>query len=165
VFNVNYLGGNMPTFALNFSRPGSEVIAQYFMFMALGRTGYTAMMQNLQGVAVHLSNGVAEMGPYHLISEGRDLPVFAFALRPEVKNYSVYDVSEQLREHGWLVPAYSFPENRQDLSVLRIVVRAGMHLEMADQLLEFLGEKTKRLQALKEPLPDDIASHLSGFSH
>jgi glutamate decarboxylase len=165
VFNVNYLGGNMPTFALNFSRPGSEVIAQYFMFMALGHSGYTAMMQSLQGVAVHISNGVAEMGPYRLISEGRDLPVFAFALRPEVKNYTVFDVSDRLRERGWLIPAYTFPENRQDLSVLRIVVRAGMHLEMADQLLEYMGEKTKHLQALKEPLPDDQSSHVSAFAH
>ena len=39
VFEVNYLGGSMPTFALNFSRPGSEVIAQYFMFVVARRRG------------------------------------------------------------------------------------------------------------------------------
>src|SRR5246127_938471 len=130
VFNVNYLGGNMPTFALNFSRPGSEVIAQYFMFMALGKSGFTAMMQNLQDITVHISSGVAKMGPYRLISEGRDLPVFAFALDPDIRNYTVLDVSERLREYGWLVPAYTFPENRQELSVLRGVVRGGMHMGM-----------------------------------
>src|SRR6195952_637769 len=43
VFKVNYLGGEMPTFALNFSRPGSEVIAQYFMFLSLGREGFSAV--------------------------------------------------------------------------------------------------------------------------
>ncbi len=42
IFDVNYLGGHMPTFALNFSRPGSEVIAQYFMFASLGFEGYRA---------------------------------------------------------------------------------------------------------------------------
>jgi glutamate decarboxylase len=165
VFNVNYLGGNMPTFALNFSRPGSEVIAQYFMFMALGRGGYTAMMESLQEIAVHISSGVAQMGPYRLISEGRDLPVFAFALDPDIRNYTVFDVSERLREHGWLVPAYTFPENRQDLSVLRVVVRAGMHLEMADELLEHLEEKTKLLEALPEPLPAPLASRKQAFAH
>jgi glutamate decarboxylase len=165
VFNVNYLGGNMPTFALNFSRPGSEVIAQYFMFMSLGRAGYTAMMQSLQEVATHISKGVAEMGPYRLLSDGRDLPVFAFALAPEVKNYSVFDVSERLRERGWLVPAYTFPENRQDLSVLRIVVRAGMHLEMADELLGHLAEKTKAMESLTAPLPDAVRSRAKAFAH
>ncbi|MGH2892477.1 MAG: glutamate decarboxylase [Solirubrobacteraceae bacterium] len=165
VFNVNYLGGNMPTFALNFSRPGSEVVAQYFMFMSLGREGYTAMMQSLQDVAMHISKGVAEMGPYRLISDGSELPVFAFTVNPDVKNYTVFDVSDRLRERGWLVPAYTFPENRQDLSVLRVVVRAGMHKEMADELLEALAEKTKKLESLSAALPAGVASTTAAFSH
>src|SRR5438270_8276496 len=93
VFNVNYLGGSMPTFALNFSRPGSEVIAQYFIFMSLGREGYTALMQTLRHVAGYIAQGVAAMGPYQLLSDGGDLPVFAFALNPDVRNYTVFDVS------------------------------------------------------------------------
>ena len=153
VFDVNYLGGHMPTFSLNFSRPGSEVIAQYFMFMSLGRDGYTNVMQNLQEVAVHMSDGIAELGPYNLISRGDELPVFAFALDPAVKNYTVFDVSDRLRERGWQVPAYTFPKNREDLSVLRIVVRSGMHVEMGDVLLEYLGEQTEQLQSLAAPLP------------
>ena len=165
VFDVNYLGGHMPTFSLNFSRPGSEVVAQYFMFMALGREGYTTMMRNLQNVAMHISKGVAELGPYRLISDGSELPVFAFTLTPEVENYTVFDVSARLRETGWLVPAYTFPENRQDLSVLRIVVRAGMHMEMAEQLLTHLGEVTETLQSLDGPLPHAIASKAQAFAH
>src|SRR5690349_21011344 len=106
VFDVNYLGGHMPTFTLNFSRPGSEVIAQYFMFVALGSDGYRRTMQTAQDVAVHLSSGIAELGRYQLISEGRELPVFAFTVDPEVRNYNVFDVSDRLRQHGWLVPAY-----------------------------------------------------------
>jgi glutamate decarboxylase len=110
-------------------------------------------MQEAQDVAVHLSSGIAELGPYRLISEGRELPVFAFALAPEVRNYDVFDVSDRLRQHGWLVPAYTFPENRQDLSVLRIVVRSGMNHEMAYLLLDHLEEETKFLESLDAPLP------------
>jgi glutamate decarboxylase len=165
VFDVNYLGGHMPTFSLNFSRPGSEVVAQYFMFLSLGREGYTDMMRNMQSVAMRISSGIAEMGPYRLISDGSELPVFAFALEDSVTNYSVFDVSDRLRERGWLIPAYTFPENRQDLSVLRIVVRAGMHLEMAEQLLEALEQKTKHLQALDGPLPRALESRTQAFAH
>jgi glutamate decarboxylase len=165
VFDVNYLGGHMPTFSLNFSRPGSEVIAQYYMFMTLGRDGYRQMMQSLQSVALQISSGVAEIGPYRLLSDGSDLPVFAFALKPEVRNYTVFDVSDRLRERGWLVPAYTFPENRQDLSVLRIVVRAGMHKEMADVLLEHLREQTEFLESLESPLPGPRASKRQSFAH
>jgi glutamate decarboxylase len=162
IFDVNYLGGNMPTFALNFSRPGSEVIAQYLMFTFLGREGYQRVMQSAQHVAVQLSSGIAELGPYELISEGRDLPVFAFALKPEVTNYTVFDVSDRLRQSGWLVPAYTFPENLQDLAVLRIVVRAGMTAEMADLLLDSLRHHTEFLQNLEGPLPSE--QH-SAFAH
>jgi glutamate decarboxylase len=165
VFDVNYLGGHMPTFSLNFSRPGSEVIAQYFMFTSLGRDGYTAMMTNLREMAMHISSGVSKIGPYRLISDGSDLPVFAFALRPETTNYSVFDVSERLRERGWLVPAYTFPENRQDLSVLRIVVRSGMHMEMADDLLHHLRSVTATLESLDGPLPRPLASTAQAFAH
>jgi glutamate decarboxylase len=165
VFDVNYLGGHMPTFSLNFSRPGSEVIAQYFMFTSLGRNGYIAMMSNLRETAMHIAQGIAELGPYRLISDGSELPVFAFALRPETKNYTVFDVSERLRERGWLVPAYTFPENRQDLSVLRIVVRAGMHIEMADNLLQHLQAVTEMLEALDGPLPRALASTTQAFAH
>jgi glutamate decarboxylase len=165
VFDVNYLGGHMPTFSLNFSRPGSEVIAQYFMFTCLGRTGYTAMMSSLQGTAMHISQGISALAPYRLISDGSELPVFAFALRPEIKNYTVFDVSERLRERGWLVPAYTFPQNRQDLSVLRIVVRSGMHMEMADDLLGHLRAVTETLEALDGPLPRALASTTQAFAH
>jgi glutamate decarboxylase len=165
VFDVNYLGGHMPTFALNFSRPGSEVIAQYYMFTTLGRDGYRRVMQGASDVAQYLAAEIAEIGPYRLISEGKDLPVFAFALAPEVENYSVFDVSDRLRQRGWLVPAYTFPENRQDLSVLRIVVRAGMSREMADHLLDYLREQTEFLESLDAPLPDQEDAKRTAFSH
>jgi glutamate decarboxylase len=165
VFNVNYLGGEMPTFALNFSRPGSQVIAQYFMLTSLGRDGYRDVMQTAQDVALHVSRGIAELGPYRLISEGRDLPVFAFALAPEIENYTVFDVSDRLRQRGWLVPAYTFPENRQDLSVLRVVVRNGMNHEMADLLLEHLREETEFLESLSAPLPQPDRRKRRAFAH
>ena len=99
----------MPTFALNFSRPGSEVIAQYYMFVSLGAEGYRAVQQSSSRVAQHIAREIAAIGPYRLLTDGSDLPVFAFTLKPEVKNYTVFDVSPRLREQCWLVPAYTFP--------------------------------------------------------
>jgi glutamate decarboxylase len=165
VFKVNYLGGEMPTFALNFSRPGSEVIAQYYMFLSLGRKGFEVVQKTSQEVARRIADEAAEMGPYRLLTDGSDLPVFAFALRPEIENYSVFDVSAVLRENGWLVPAYTFPENREDLSVLRIVVRAGMTHDMADLFLAVLRKETETLEALDVPLPDRGVEQRQAFKH
>jgi glutamate decarboxylase len=165
VFDVNYLGGSMPTFALNFSRPGSEVIAQYYMFVSLGAEGYRAVQQGSSRVAQHIAREIAAIGPYRLLTDGSDLPVFAFTLKPEVKNYTVFDVSARLREQGWLVPAYTFPENRQDLSVLRVVVRAGMSRDMADLFLDAVRKQTASLEALKGPLPERSPDEVSTFKH
>jgi glutamate decarboxylase len=164
IFDVNYLGGHMPTFALNFSRPGSEVVTQYLMFASLGRTGYREVQQRSSDVARYLAAEIAKIGPYELISDGSDLPVFAFTLRSDVTNYTVFDVSDRLRERGWLVPAYTFPANREDLSVLRIVVRAGMSHEMADLLLRDLRSRTALLESLDGPLPPS-RPQVAAFAH
>jgi glutamate decarboxylase len=155
VFRVNYLGGEMPTFALNFSRPGSQVCAQYFNFVNLGFEGYRRVQQGCQDVATYLSSSVARMGMFELLSEGRDLPVFAFKLKAEVRNYTVFDVSRELRTRGWLVPAYTFPDNLADMAALRIVVRNGFGRDMADMLLADLQRTVAFLQQLKEPLPSE----------
>ncbi len=165
VFDVNYLGGSMPTFALNFSRPGSEVIAQYFMFVSMGAVGYRAIQRGSSSVAQHIAREIAAMGPYRLLTDGSDLPVFAFTLSAEVKNYTVFDVSARLREQGWLVPAYTFPENRQDLAALRVVVRAGMSHDMADLFLAAVRKQTASLEGLRTPLPQRSQEEVSAFKH
>ena len=164
IFDVNYLGGHMPTFALNFSRPGSEVVTQYLMFASLGRDGYRDVQQRSADVARYLAAEIAKIGPYELISDASDLPVFAFRLKPETTQYTVYDVSDRLRERGWLVPAYAFPANHEELSVLRIVVRAGMSHEMADLLLRDLRTATEMLEGLSGPLPSS-RPQVSAFAH
>jgi glutamate decarboxylase len=164
IFDVNYLGGHMPTFALNFSRPGSEVVTQYHMFTSLGREGYRRVQQRSADIARRIAAEIAAIGPYTLVSDASDLPVFAFTLKPEVTKYTVFDVSDRLRERGWLVPAYTFPANRQDLSVLRIVVRAGMSPDMGELLLRDLRALTAALEALRGPLPDG-RRQVSAFAH
>ncbi len=165
IFDVNYLGGHMPTFSLNFSRPGSEVIAQYYMFTHLGFEGYRRFQQRSSDIAQYLAAAIADIGPYDLVSDGRQLPVFSFSLKPEVGNYTVFDVSDRLRERGWLVPAYTYPENREDLAVLRIVIRAGMNYDMADHLLDDLRQRTADLESLQGPLLRGAASGERAFAH
>ena len=153
VFNVNYLGGNMPTFALNFSRPGNQVAAQYFNFLRLGFDGYRQVQQTCRDIARYTADAIGEIGPFQLITDGSELPVFAFALKDPGGPYTVFDVSARLRENGWLVPAYTFPENRQDLAVLRVVIRNGMSHDLADLLVADLKTHVARLDQLRAPLP------------
>jgi glutamate decarboxylase len=162
VFRVNYLGGDMPTFALNFSRPGAQVAAQYYNFLRLGFEGYRRVQQGSRDVATRLAGEIAKLGPFRLLTDGGELPVFAFTLNADVTGYSVFDVSAGLRENGWLVPAYTFPANRTDLAALRIVIRNGFSHDMADMLLADLGQLLTRLAEQSEPVRGKEAA---GFAH
>jgi glutamate decarboxylase len=147
VFHVDYLGGDMPTFSLNFSRPGSQVVAQYYNFLRLGRAGYRAVTQACRDTARWLAKRVSEVGPFELVSDGSELPVFAFRLRDGVGGYSVYDVSEAVRTRGWIVPAYPMPPDLEDVHVLRVVVRNGLGRDLARSFVDDLARAVERLES------------------
>jgi glutamate decarboxylase len=165
VFKVNYLGGDMPTFALNFSRPGAEVVAQYYNFLRLGRDGYRAVQQACRDVALHLAEGVRKTGSFELLTQGDELPVFAFTTAPDVTEFDVFDVSRRLRERGWQVPAYTFPENRTDLAALRVVCRNGFSMDMADLLLNDLDRLLPELRRQPGPAVNRGIEPTTGFHH
>ncbi|WP_405778296.1 glutamate decarboxylase [Streptomyces sp. NBC_00859] len=151
VFRVNYLGGDMPTFALNFSRPGAQVVAQYYTFLRLGREGYRAVQQSTRDVAQGLARRIEALDDFRLLTRGNELPVFAFTTARDTTSFDVFDVSRRLRERGWLVPAYTFPENRQDLSVLRVVCRNGFSEDLADLLMGDLESLLPELRRQSGP--------------
>jgi glutamate decarboxylase len=162
IFWVNYLGDNMPTFALNFSRPGAQVVAQYYNFLRLGFDGYVAVQGYSRDVATTLSAQIAALGPFELLTRGDELPVFAFTLADGIDNYSVFDVSNALRERGWLLPAYTFPKNREDLAALRVVVKRGFGHDMANLLVDDIKRQLPKLQKQPAPVHETAAT---GFHH
>src|SRR6476469_9566476 len=141
IFHVNYLGGDMPTFTLNFSRPGNQVVGQYFNFIRLGRAGYRKIMEALRDLAVHTSGRIAALGPFELVSDGSAIPVFSFRLVNSAP-YTVFDVSERLRTEGWQVPAYTMPEAATDEAIMRVVIREGFSYDLADDLIAALRSAT-----------------------
>jgi glutamate decarboxylase len=167
IFRVNYLGGEMPTFALNFSRPGAQVAAQYYNFLRLGFSGYKQVQQTCQEIAMYLSSEISKLGPFELLSDGSDLPVFAFKVKDDFKGFTVYDISDRLRMRGWQVPAYTFPENLQDMAVLRIVIRNGLSMDLANLLLDDLKTQLVALEHLqpKTDLPPEVQARRQSFAH
>lgn len=134
VFYTDYLGGPEPTMALNFSRPGSQVVAQYYNFVRLGREGYCRIHRASRDVAMFLADELEQTGAFELLTRGTDLPVLAFRFSDPAPA-SAFDLSERYRDRGWQVPAYAFPDNRSDLTVLRIVCREGFSNDLARALI------------------------------
>jgi glutamate decarboxylase len=154
IFNVSYLGGNMPTLALNFSRPGAQVLLQYYLFLRLGFQGYKTVQQTTQDVAMYLSKNIGQMPAFTLLSDGSAIPVFAWQLTPgHTKNWTLYDLQQRLRARGWLIPAYPLPDNKSDQVVQRIVVRNGMNMDLASNLLRDIQTEVDYLDSLDGPLP------------
>lgn len=148
VFRVNYLGGDMPTFTLNFSRPGNQVVGQYYNFLRLGRAGYTHVMQCLSGTARWFADQLEGSHHFEVISDGSAIPVVAFKLSGDF-GYTEFDVSAQLRAYGWQVPAYTMPEGADDVTVLRVVVREGFSGDLARSLWEDLNAVLTHLDAIR----------------
>jgi glutamate decarboxylase len=130
IFQVNYLGGEMPTFALNFSRPGGQVIAQYYNFLRLGREGYRKIQQGCSDTAVWFADELRKLGVFEILYDGRGgIPGVCWKLSDSAAaegRFTLYDLSDRLRYHGWQVAAYSLPPNCQDVVVQRILVRHGV---------------------------------------
>jgi len=142
IFRVNYLGGNMPTFALNFSRPGGQIVAQYYLLSRLGRAGYREIMNNLYRCADLIGRGIKGLGDFEIFFGGdsaKGLPAVSWTLKPGVKNYSLYDLSDRLRMRGWQVSAYSMLPNIKETVVMRVVLRHGFSADLAGLFLEDVG--------------------------
>jgi glutamate decarboxylase len=163
IFWVNYLGDNMPTFALNFSRPGAQVVAQYYNFLRLGFGGYAAVQGYAREVATRLAGEIEKLGPFELLTRGDALPVFAFKLADDIENYTVFDLSNALRARGWQLPAYTFPKNRTDLVALRVVVRRGVTHDLADLLISDIKRELALLE--KQSAALHTSANSTSFHH
>lgn len=134
IFWVNYLGGNMPTFALNFSRPAGQIICQYYNLLRLGREGYARVQNACYDTTKYLAKELNKMKIFDLVADGTDgIPAAAWRLKKGADvNFTLYDLADRLRTNGWLSPAYSMPANAQDVVVMRVLVKHGFSRDLAD---------------------------------
>jgi glutamate decarboxylase len=166
VFKVKYLGGNMPTFALNFSRPGGQIAAQYYNFVRLGRQGYTRVTQGCADVGAWFADELAKLGIFDLIYDGRGgIPGCTWTIKKGAEaGFTLYDLAERLRLRGWQVPAYPLPANRSDLVVQRVLARLGFSRDLASLLMEDLLRAVKYLK--KHPSPrSQTLMDAGGYNH
>jgi glutamate decarboxylase len=168
VFYVNYLGGNMRDIALNFSRPGGQIVCQYYNFLRLGRAGYRAVHGACYDTAQYLAGEIAKMGPFDVVYDGAPeagIPCLCWTLNESADpGFNLFDLADRLRARGWQVPAYTLPANCQDRAIQRILVRNGVSRDLASLLLDDMRTALAHLQKhpAKTPLGGNDAS---GFHH
>ncbi|WP_424212904.1 glutamate decarboxylase [Streptomyces sp. BI20] len=161
VFRVDYLGGDMPTFALNFSRPGGEIVAQYYNFLRLGRAGYRRVQQACADTARFFAGQVEAMGPFTLLYDGTGaLPAVSYTLTdPAGAGFTLYELSDRLRARGWQVPSYPLPPDRQETVIQRVLIRHGVGRDEIDLLARDMRRCVAALTAPQDPEPPRAAFH------
>jgi glutamate decarboxylase len=166
VFRVNYLGGDMPTFALNFSRPGGQIVAQYYNFLRLGREGYRKVQAASQSVAKYLAEKITAIGPLEVIHDGSEgIPAVCWKLRDDARAaFSLFDLADRLQGRGWQVPTYTLPANCENTAIQRAVIRHGVSRDLVDGLVADI----KRAVAFLAEHPPGAAGSIegrNGFRH
>lgn len=168
VFWVNYLGGDMKDIALNFSRPGGQIVCQYYNFLRLGREGYAKVHGACYDSAAYLARELGGLGPFEIVfdgNRGKGIPAVSWTLKEGLEaGFTLFDLADRLRVRGWQVPAYTLPAHCEDKSIQRVLVRNGVSRDLCALLIEDIRSALAHLDAhpRKIPLGEDDAS---GFHH
>jgi glutamate decarboxylase len=168
IFHVNYLGGDMPVFQINFSRPAGQVVAQYYNFLRLGFRGYKGIHEASYEVGQYLASEIGKLGPFELLCDSNPvtgIPTVTWRVREgEDPGYTLFDLADRLRERGWQVPAYTLTGTASDIPVQRILVRQGVSRDLASLLLDDFRSALAHFG--KHPVTVSMTKEESGgFSH
>ena len=111
VFHINYLGGDMPNYTLNFSRASNSVILQYFSLLRLGREGFEQIIDAVLTNARALADKLSGIDGIEVLNDGSHFPIVVVRATEDGdgKPLDLVLLSHLLRERGWIVPAYTLP--------------------------------------------------------
>ncbi len=147
IFYVNYLGGEEPTMAINFSRSGSQIIGQYYMFLRLGMEGFKLVQCHTKDVGAIILDAIKKLGIFEIYNDGQNLPILCYRLKNKDNHkWTLYELADRLAMKGWQVPAYTLPDNLKDVVIQRFVVRADLSANMAEGLVKDFYEAVEYLE-------------------
>lgn len=166
IFEVSYLGGKLPTIAINFSRSASQIIGQYYVFVKYGFNGMKEIHENTKRVAMKISNELENLGLFEIYNNGENLPIVCYKLKDEEnRNWSLYDLSDRIAMKGWQIPSYPLPENLQSTIIQRMVIRADFGVNRAIQLIGDMKEAVEYLNSNGGTNTNSDMSVAHGFKH
>lgn len=167
IFNVNYLGGEEATMAINFSRSGSQIIGQYYVFVRYGMDGLKLIQSHTQEVALYIAEEIKNMGIFEIYNDAKNIPIVCYKLKnPEQHRWTLYELADRLGMKGWQVPAYTLPADLTDTLIQRFVVRADLSYNMAQSLMDDLKRAVSYLEdSTKTDAPGKVKTKPQGFTH
>ncbi len=146
-FEDRYSGRHDISPDINFTKPANRVLAQYYQFLRLGFNGFRDLQMSCMKVAEHIRSRLGDLG-FAPLTRRLENPIVAWSLVPDSnRKWTLYDLSDAMRGEGWLIPVYALPEQLDDMVIMRIVVKHGMGIDMADLLLHDLKRCSDKLDS------------------
>jgi glutamate decarboxylase len=166
VFHVNYLGGDMPDFQINFSRPAGQVVTQYYDFIRLGRRGYRKVHMACYETGRFLAAEVPKLAPFELLCDSNPktgIPAVTWRIKDgEDPGFTLFELADRLRIRGWQVPAYTLTGACCDVVVQRVLLRQGVSRDLVCILLDDMLSAIEYLQSHPRTT---VRENPGGFNH
>jgi glutamate decarboxylase len=103
-------------------------------------------MQHTLDNAIALRRILVDSGYFNVMNEAQRIPVVAVTLASKIKNFNEFDVSNKVREKGWVLAAYTMPPNAETVTSLRVVVRPHINRNVAELLAGDIVSACKYLE-------------------
>ena len=168
IFHVTYLGGDMPVFQINFSRPAGQIVASYSTSCDSGARAI--------GACTWPRTTPVSISPARSASSARSRSSATATRRRASRRlpgefqdgvdpgYTLYDIADRLRVRGWQVPAYPLTGEVSDIAVQRILVRQGVSRDLASLLMDDMRDAVGHFD--KHPVSVPMSKEeAAGFSH
>lgn len=166
IFKVSYLGGELPTMAINFSHSAAQLIGQYYNFVRFGFDGYKAIHERTHEVAMYLAKEIEKTGQFAIINDGSELPIVCYQLKEDPnRSWTLYDLADRLLMKGWQVPAYPLPKNLDQEVIQRLVIRADFGMGMAHDYVQDMQEAIAALDKAHIVFHEEPKVKTYGFTH
>lgn len=166
IFKVSYLGGELPTMAINFSHSASQLIGQYYNFVRYGFDGYKAIHERTHKVAMYLAEEIEKTGMFEIMNDGAQLPIVCYKLKENSNlGWNLYDLADRLLMKGWQVPAYPLPKNLENEIIQRLVIRADFGMNMAFNYVQDMQEAIDALNKAHILFHQEPENKTYGFTH
>ena len=93
------------------------------------------------------------MDEFEVLTDGSDMPLVTWTTDGRDRHWDLYDLSAKLRERGWQVPAYPMPANIEDITVMRVVFRNGVSMDLTRLLLDDIARRVEVPRGAPGPGP------------
>ncbi len=166
IFSVSYLGGEMPTMAINFSRSASQIIGQYYNFYRFGFNGYRDIHMRTRKVAMKVAKAIEDSELFEVYNDGNNIPIVCYRLKEDADvAWNLYDLADRLQMKGWQVPAYPLPEDLQETVIQRFVCRGDFGMNLADALIRDINASIAELNEANVSMHKVKTNYVQGFTH